>query len=105
MLIFKHPNDLRQLQINTPIHHYVKQCMNREGHLEGYFILIEAEDRHIKLPELTANLETMPFEGVFKAAGHYHAVYLTNNEFALEFIIPNTSCLSPAIRANLERHL
>ena len=105
MLIFKHKYDLRQLQINTPIHRYLKQCLEREGHLEGYFVLIEKGDSRIHLPELKADLETLSFDGVFKASGFYHAVYLTNNSFALEFIMPDRPWLSSAIRANLEAHL
>ena len=105
MLIFRHKYDLRQLQINTPIHHYLKQCLAKNSHLEGYFVLIEEGDTRINLPELKADLATLSFDGVFKEFGFIHCVYLTSNEFALEFLIPDQDWLSPAIRNNLEAHL
>ena len=105
MLIFKTKHDLQHLRHDIPANRMLRQCFQREGHLEGYFVLIEKEDRYINLPEVKVDLETTPFDGVFKAAGFYHAVYLTNNSFALEFIIPDKPWLSTGIRDNLVRHL
>ena len=101
MKIFKTMKDLQQLQKTDPAHRILKQCLQRTGHLEGYFVLIEEGDKEINLPELTANIEELSFDGVFKASGFYHAVYLTNNSFGLEFVVPDKEWLSPNIKANL----
>ena len=37
MLIFRHKYDLRQLQLNTPIHHYLQTLLERSGKLEGIY--------------------------------------------------------------------
>ena len=68
-------------------------------------MLIEKEDTRIHLPELKADLATLSFDGVFMASGYLHGVYLLNNSFALELIIPDRPWLNAAIRANLEAHL
>ena len=44
------------------------------------------------------------FDGVTKRDGHYLAVYLTNNSFALEFVVPDADWLPADVRANLEAH-
>ncbi len=104
MLAFRTNYDLQQLKQDDPANKILRQCLERDGHLEGYFILIEEGDRHIDLPELKADLHTLSFDGVFKVGKFYHAVYLTNNEFALEFIIPDTTWLTPELRQSLEDH-
>ena len=48
--------------------------------------------------------DNLCFDGVTKRDGHYHAVYLTNNEFALEFVVPDAPWLDADVRANLEAH-
>lgn len=105
MLIFKHKHDLQQLERNTPVNKVLRQCFNRNGHLEGYFVLIEEGDTYIDLPELKADLRDLSFDGVFKTGGFYHAVYLTSNEFALEFIIPDANWLSAELKRSLETHI
>ena len=101
MKTFKTLKDLRQLQESNSAHREIK----REGNIEGYFVLIEEGDKEIELPELSGDIATLSFDGVFKAHGHYHAIYLTNNSFGLEFIIPDTHWLDADIKANLEQHL
>ena len=95
MKTFKTLKDLRQLQESNSTHR----------HIEGYFVLIEEGDREIELPELSADIATLSFDGVFKAQGYYHAVYLTNNSFGIEFVIPDAPWLDADIKANLEQHL
>jgi len=41
----------------------------------------EAEDIHVQLLELQADLRSLSFDGVFRSAGLFHAVYLTNNVY------------------------
>ena len=101
MKIFKTKKDLQQLPKNDPTYKILKQCLKRSGHLEGYFVLIERGDVMIDLPEVDADLRDLSFDGIFKTAGHYHAVYLTNNSFGLEFIIPDREWLAASIKKNL----
>ena len=104
MKTFKTLKDLRQLQ-ESNTHREIKRGLQREGHLEGYFVLIEEGDREFELPELSVNIATLSFDGVFKAHRHYHGIYLTNNSFGIEFVIPDAPRLDADIKANLERHL
>lgn len=75
--------------------------------LEGYTILVEEEDlkRPLDLPELKCAWIDILWEGVTKKAGHYHAVYLTNNEFTLEFLFPDEDWLDSELRESLENAL
>ena len=56
----------------------------------GYLILVEEGDteKPLALPELKCPWADILWEGVSRLDGFYSAVYLTNNEFALEFLIP-----------------
>ena len=78
-----------------------------ESDFEGYIILVEEEDlkQPLDLPELKAAWSNITWDGVSKKSGQYHAVYLTNNEFALEFIFPDTDWLGTELRERLEEHL
>lgn len=105
MLIFKTSYDLQQLSPEHPFNRIIRHHLSNTGHLEGYLILIEEGDATIDLPELKGSLSDFNWEGVSKLSGFYHAVYLSNNEFVLEFIIPDREWLSAAIRSNLENHI
>jgi hypothetical protein len=101
MIIFKNTYDLKQLHPCDPAYSVVRE---RISALPGYTILIEQEDIQmpIDLPELKGSLEKLSWDGVMKENGYYHCVYLTNNEFALEFIIPDKPWLPPELRQSLE---
>lgn len=75
--------------------------------LEGYVVLVEQDDLKtpLDLPELKGEWKNINWEGVIKRHNFYHAVYLTNNEFALEFYIPDEHWLDDDIRKNLEAAL
>ena len=103
MIIIRSKAHLRLLQANTALYHHLQRRLHEAG--EGCFVLIEDNDLCITLPELQADLRTLSFDGVFRSAGTFHAVYLTNNEYAVEFLFPDTADLDGAIRGNLERHL
>ncbi len=104
MLIFKQSYDLKQLPPEHPFITIIREHFERAEHLEGYLILIEEGDTHIDLPELKAYLKDIQWEGVTKRNSFYQAVYLTNNEFALEFIIPDADWLTPELKQSLEAH-
>ncbi len=105
MKTFKTRKDLKQLAKDTPLYRIIKQCFKRTGHLDGYFVLIEEGDRNIDLPELQADITTLSFDGVFKVGKLYHGIYLTNNAFGLEFLIPDTDWLHEGLKTNLDAHL
>ena len=102
MKTFKTKKDLQQLSKTDPAYKVISQYSQRTGHLEGYYVLIEEGDTTIDLPELQGDIRTLSFDGVFKVAGYYHAVYLTSNSFGLEFIIPDANWLTAEIKANLD---
>ncbi len=68
--------------------------------LEGYIILVEESDllKTFDLPELKSRWSDIQWEGVSKKEGQYKTTYLTNNEFALEFIIPDADWLDSELR-------
>ena len=105
MKTFKTRKDLQQLPKDSLFYWIIKQCFKRAGHLEGYFVLIEEGDSMIDLPELQADITTLSFDGVFKEGKLYHAIYLTNNSFGLEFIIPDANWLARDLKDNLDAHL
>lgn len=81
----------------------MKTLPNEDG-LEGYVVIVEVGDLDtpLDLPELQGNWTGINWEGVFKRDGDYHCIYLTNNEFAIEVIIPERF-LTDDIRVHLER--
>ena len=50
MKTFKTMKDLRQLQKSNSTHREIKKGLQRDGHIEGYFVLIEEGDRKFELP-------------------------------------------------------
>ena len=61
-------------------------------------------DTRIDLPEIKGCIANLSWDGVTKRDGQYHAVYLTNNEHAIEFVVPDAEWLPAEIRDNLEAH-
>jgi hypothetical protein len=80
---------------------------NNPDGLEGYTILVEEGDlkRPLDLPKLKCFWTDILWEGVTKKDGHYHVGYLTNNEFAFEFLIPDADWLEGDLREALENAL
>lgn len=118
MFIIKHPNDLRQLPSGSPERDLLGRFLDRlikiherpsgydpEDH--GYVVMIEGKDvdRQRILPELPCPLAEVPWEGVTMEGGFFHAVVLTNNDFGIDFLIPNEPWLSEPLRASLEENL
>lgn len=105
MLTLKSTSDLVKLTPDNPIlaiiHNLIQQ-FPRNFDIHGYIVLIEPGDFQIDLPELKAPIADISWDGVTKQDGHYLAVYLTNNEFALEFIIPDADWLDSDLKATLE---
>jgi hypothetical protein len=110
MKIFKSIQDLKQLDHQHPAFEIVRKHLGQMSDLyplNGFLTLIEKTDmgKPIVLQERTLNLTSVFWEGVAKRDGHYHAVLLLDNEYALEFFVPDTDWLNDAIRKNLNYHL
>ena len=110
MKIFKSVQDLNQLHPSDPVIAVIKKHFVRMAEFypdNGYLILVEEGDVNevIELPELQHRLKDILWEGVSKLDDFFYAVYLTNNEFTLEFLIPDEDWLTEDVRRNLEEHL
>ncbi len=118
MLIFKRPKDLRQLPLGSPERDLLEGLLKRlilinkrpsgyDPEDYGYVVLIEALDIHRQriLPELSCPLAQVPWEGVTLEGSFFHGVVLTNNQFAIDFLIPNEPWLAGPVRKSLEDHL
>ena len=74
---------------------------------DGYLVLIEPQDVDRVLDDLDMpyRLSEVPFEGVTVIDGCFLAVYLPNNQFGLDFLIPDADWLPENVRRHLEAHL
>lgn len=77
--------------------------------LEGYVVLVEPEDllQPLDLPELQGDWVDIigKCEGVVLRDGLFRCVYLTNNEFGVELLIPDEQWLPMKLRLRLLDHL
>jgi hypothetical protein len=110
MKIFIGEQDLNQLDSDDLAFQVIRRHLLSMADLypeNGYLILVEKTDmgEPIVLPERTINLASVFWEGVTKRNGHYHAVLLLDSEYALEFLLPDTTWLEEAIRKNLKEHM
>jgi hypothetical protein len=74
---------------------------------DGYLVLIEPGDVDRVLDDLDMpyRLSEVPFEGVTVLDGCFLAVWLPNNQFGLDFLIPDADWLPGDVRRHLEDHL
>ena len=74
---------------------------------DGYLVLIEPGDIDRVLDDLDMpyRLSEVPFEGVIMIDGPFLAVYLPNNQFGLDFLIPDEEWVTGEVRRHLEAHL
>jgi hypothetical protein len=74
---------------------------------DGFLVLIESQDVDRVLVDLDMpyRLSEVPFEGVTVVDGCLYAVYLSNNQFALGFLIPDEAWLPGEVRRVLVEHL
>jgi hypothetical protein len=102
VLVLKHVSDLPP---DHPAFQLAAEILPLVGPGEGYLVLIEPEDldRDLPLPELPTRLDQIDWEGVSRHPGYFHAVHLTNNEFGIGFLIPDS--VTGPLRARLEEHL
>lgn len=113
MKTFKSFHDLDQLG-DGPLRSVIKTLLtplvndpSYSPEIDGYIVLVEPDDVDRVLDDLDLpwRLSEVPFEGVTLIHGHYHAVYLPNNQFALSFLIHDAEWLPDDLRRHLEAHL
>ena len=112
MLTFKTIADLAKLSRSDPAYIVVRERLYLlldtfpayDPDTHGYVVLVQPGDTRIDLHELKCTMADLCFDGVTKRDGHYLAVYLTNNSFALEFVVPDAEWLPTDIRDNPETY-
>ena len=114
MVTFKSIPDLEQVR-GHPLHATIKNLVTMMiadypeyvPEDDGYLVLIEPQDVDRVLDDLDMpyRLSEVPFEGVTMIDGCFLAVYLPNNQFGLDFLIPDVDWLPDNVRRHLEAHL
>ena len=114
MKTFKCIADVEHFQ-EHPLHTTIKELVSLmisdyPEHIpedDGYLVLIERGDVDRVLDDLDMpyRLSEVPFEGVTILDGCFLAVYLPNNQFGLDFLIPNEDWVTGDVRRHLEDHL
>jgi hypothetical protein len=112
MLTFKSTTDLKKLTDDHPALSVIVKHLSQlilaqppyDPNRHGYLVLIEAADvgLHLRLPEIQRRLVDVPWEGATLEGGHFHAVYVSSNSFALSFLIPDAPWVTGHLRALLE---
>jgi len=114
MKTFKSIPDVEQLR-NHPLHATIKSLFlsiindypEYRPEDDGYLVLIEPGDTVRILDDLDMpyRLSEVPFEGVTVIDRCFLAVWLPNNQFGLDFLIPDEAWLPGDVRRHLEAHL
>jgi hypothetical protein len=114
MKTFKSASDLEQVR-NDPLYATVQSlflsiiadCPEYRPEDDGWLVLIERNDAARVLDDLDMpyRLSEVPFEGVSTIHGCFLAVWLPNNQFGLDFLIPDEDWLPVDVRRHLEDHL
>ena len=114
MKTFKSVSDLEQVR-NDPLYETIQSlflsivadCPEYCPEDDGYLVLIEPDDVDRVLDDLDVpyRLSEVPFEGVTMIDGCFLAVWLPNNQFGLDFLIPDADWLPGEVRRHLEDHL
>jgi hypothetical protein len=114
MKMFKSVSDLEQLR-NDPLYATIESLVSlivadQPGYRpedDGWLVLLEPGDTTRVLDDLDMpwRLSEVPFEVVTKVDGCFLAVWLPNNQFGLDFLIPDADWLPGDVRRHLEAHL
>jgi len=114
MKTFKSVTDLEQVR-NAPLYDIVESlfqsivadCPDYRPEDDGYLVLLEPGDVDRVLYDLDIpyRLSEVPFEGVTVVDGCFLDVWLPNNQFGLDFLIPDADWLPGEVRRHLEAHL
>ena len=111
---FKSITDVDRFR-NHPLHATVQSlvsamiadCPDYHPEDDGWLILLEPADVDRVLDDLDMpwRLSEVPFEVVTVVDGCFLAVWLPNNQFGLDFLIPDEAWLPCDVRRHLEGHL
>ena len=121
MISFKSVSDLSKLPPDDPAHPIIEdiarillvttESMARpyDPETDGWIVLIEEGDKDRPLTEIWGDdaysLIEVPWEGVDRQGGFYIGLFLANNDFGLDFVIPNEPWLPTELRNVLEDNL
>jgi hypothetical protein len=85
----------------------IADCPEHVPENDGWLVLLEHGDVDRVLDDLDMpwRLSEVPFEVVTKIDGCFLAVWLPNNQFGLDFLIPDEAWLPCDVRRHLEDHL
>ncbi len=101
MFIFKTRADLAQLPPRHPALPIITDLLSRTPSGCGYLVLVEEGDQEIVVPEMRGRLSDIHWDGAVRINGYFHAVHLTNNEFGIGFLIPDSHSLRSVLEALL----
>jgi hypothetical protein len=114
MKTFKSLSDVDRLR-DHPLHATIKSLVSTiiadypeyRPQDDGWLVLLEPGDVDCVLDDLDMpwRLSEVPFETVTKVDGCFLAVWLPNNQFGLDFLIPDEAWLPGDVRRHLEAHL
>ena len=119
MLEFKSPEDLSKLSPDDPAFAIVEdlvKCLITDYIAEGYeyipaddgwIVVIEELDRDRVLTEIWSDwtLLNIPWEGITYRDGYFLALFLANNQFGIEFVIPDAPWVDGELRKMIEDNL
>ena len=119
MLEFKSPEDLAQLSPDDPafpivedlvkrlITDYIAEGWNYIPEDDGWICLIEPHDKDRALTEIWSDwtLLDIPWEGISQHDGYFLALFLANNQFGIEFVIPDAPWVDGELRKMIEDNL
>jgi hypothetical protein len=119
MLEFKSPEDLSKLPpdhkatlivqdlVKRLITDYIAEGWDYKPEDDGWIVLIEEQDKDRVLTEIWPDwtLLDCPFEGITYRDGYFLALFLANNQFGIEFVIPDAPWVDGELRKMIEDNL
>jgi hypothetical protein len=100
----KHPLHATVQSLVTTV---ITDCPEYVPENDGWLIFLEPGDGDRVLDDLDMprRLSEVPFEVVTMVDGCFLAVWLPNNQFGLDFLIPDEAWLPGDVRRHLEAHI
>ena len=119
MKTFKSPEDLNKLVPDDPVFPIVEdlvKCLITDYIAEGYeympeddgwIVVIEPHEKDRVLTEIWSDwtLLDIPWEGITFRDGYFLALFLANNQFGIEFVIPDAPWVDGELRKMIEDNL
>lgn len=117
MLEFKSTEDLAKLSTDDPalqllvqdlvkclITDYISEGYDYIPEDDGWICVIEEKDKDRVLTEIWSDwtLLDIPWEGITYRDGYFLALFLANNQFGIEFVIPDAPWVDGELRKMIE---